>query len=166
MSYIPLCPVATSPTTQLEYSAHTPSALWSKVLHSEIRGPGTEYKETEKCKILCLQSDTFQHYFLSTSFHPLGPTTNSPPCSFLWTKQVQDIKPVTGNWKNSSVPVRTKHLRHDTAIKEEEETKKVEERKYKPLLTSLEVYGVLSLYHSFIHVLAPSGVRSVSQLSS
>lgn len=65
------------------------------------------------------------------------------------------------------MPVRTNHLRHDTAIKEEEETKKKEEeRKYKPLLTSLEVYGDLSLYHSFIHILAPSGVRSVLQLSS
>jgi hypothetical protein len=29
-----------------------------------------------------------------------------------------------GNWKNSSVPVRTNHLRHDTTIKEEEQTKK------------------------------------------
>lgn len=79
---------------------------------------------------------------------------------------MQDIKRVRGNWKNSSVPVRTNHLRHDTAIKEEEETKKKEEeRKYKPLLTSLGVYGDLSFYHSFIHALTPSGARSVIQLS-
>jgi len=80
---------------------------------------------------------------------------------------VQDIKPVRGNWKNSSVPVRTNHLRHDTAIKEEEGTKiKEEKRKYNPLPTSLGVYGDISLYHSFIHALTPSGAHSVLQLSS
>ena len=78
---------------------------------------------------------------------------------------MQDIKPVRGNWKNSSVPVRTNHLIHDTAIKEEEGTQKEEERKYKPLLTSLGVYGDISLYLSFIHALTPSGSRSVLQLS-
>jgi len=79
---------------------------------------------------------------------------------------VQYIKPVRGNWKKSSVPVRTNHLRHDTAIKEEEGTQKEEEGKYKPLLNSLGVYGDISLYHSFIHALTSSGARSVLQLSS
>jgi len=50
-------------------------------------------------------------------------------------------------------------------LRKRKRQEKEEERKYKPLLTSLGVYGDLRLYHSFIHALTPSGVRSVIQMS-